>query len=175
MTNFISFDFERLNEIHPQVILHTYLKKYTKCIFPEELYEIVCDYLFPKERIKRKTIKIFYKTYDSHMTYYMPFYDFSFQLSRFLWFKYTLSRETKIILPNTKHDALWLKRNTLFNRLYKPSFTYLQHHYVEWFLLCIEIISDYIEDDIYYCVPWKVESFINRKYLNLLDNNMSLI
>lgn len=163
MTNFVSFHFHQLNELHPSNTLRSLLTR-----FPEDIARHILSFLVPMETIQEREIKLLYKTYDSHMSFTMPYYDFCFQFVRVLWLKYTISRQSRDILPNTKHDA------TLFKKTYirYPNTTKgsIEQDKLVWSLLLVEVLADFMGEKIYYCVPWQISSYLNTKYLNVFRN-----
>jgi hypothetical protein len=161
MTNFVSFDFHQLNELHPSNTLRTLLTQ-----FPDDIVTWIISFLVPK--VKDKEIKIMYESYDSHITFIMPYYDFCFQFVRVLWFKYSLGRHTRNILPTTKQDSQLFKMAHI-------RYPYVNTKNIEkdellWSLLLVEVLADFMGDKVYYCVPWQGSSYLNTKYLNVFRN-----
>lgn len=165
MTNFVSFDFHQLNEMHPHTMIRRMIFKSSK--LPREILDSICEFLIPNNHTKK--IKIYYDHNDHNMCFFMPYYDFSYQFVRIIIFNYLLSRNVELILPNTKQHAKLFKRTQIIYHKERSIRFYETYDWL-WLRLFIEVFEDFIEDNIYYCVSWKISDYLNAKYLNILNN-----
>ena len=175
--SFISFDYDKINEINIDVILR---KIFGNCNLPDCIVSEIGDYLFPKSE---KIMKLFYekkcddyrKTREtSFKIMKFSYYDFTVQFVKTLLFKhYRLNQDT--ILPYMRHDVYFFSECNMNTENFLVNKQFLVKNYLVFLVLFCEVYYTFKNCDTYFCLYGNNYANINQIYVNYLETVKSQI
>jgi len=178
--SFISFDYDKINEINIDMI---FKKIFKNCYLPEFIVSEIGNYLFPKSK---KIIKLLYeKKCDNYLTtretsfkiIKFTYCDFTVQFVKTLMFKqYQLNHDT--ILPYMRRDVYFFSECNMNTENFLVNKQFLMKNYLVFLILFCEVYCTFKNCDTYFCLYGHIMKYypnINRMYVDYLEKVKSQI